>query len=56
MLIDTPLQPHYTRPQNLLEDITMTRGTIGLIVSLTLGLLMAPLAVEAQGLPVRMGC
>jgi putative ABC transport system substrate-binding protein len=33
----------------------MTRGTLGLIVSLTLGLLMAPLAVEAQGQPVRMG-
>jgi putative tryptophan/tyrosine transport system substrate-binding protein len=38
-----------------LEDATMTRRIIGLIVSLTLGLLMAPLAVEAQGLPMRMG-
>jgi putative tryptophan/tyrosine transport system substrate-binding protein len=33
----------------------MTRGTIGLIVSLTLGILMAPLAVEAQGPPVHIG-
>jgi hypothetical protein len=33
----------------------MTHCTIGLIVTLTLGILMAPLAVEAQRQPVRMG-
>jgi putative ABC transport system substrate-binding protein len=33
----------------------MTRHTIVLLVTLTLGLLMAPLAVEAQGQPMRIG-
>lgn len=33
----------------------MTRCTIGLIVTLTLGILMAPLAVEVRRQPVRMG-
>jgi hypothetical protein len=33
---------------DLLEDTTMRRYTIGLLVTLALGLLLAPLATEAQ--------
>jgi uncharacterized membrane protein len=33
---------------DLLEDTTMRRDTIGLLVSLTLGLLVAPLVAEPQ--------
>jgi putative ABC transport system substrate-binding protein len=43
-----PCPPAYTRPQDLLEDTTMTRCTLGLLVALALGLLAAPLAAQAQ--------
>jgi putative tryptophan/tyrosine transport system substrate-binding protein len=41
----------------MLEDMTMTRRTLGLLITLTLGLLVAPLTADAQpvGKAVRIG-
>jgi putative tryptophan/tyrosine transport system substrate-binding protein len=46
--VDTPFQAVYARPQDLLEDITMPRRAISLVIPLLLGLLVVPLAAEAQ--------
>src|SRR5262249_61530676 len=46
--IDTPGPPAYSRPRPVSEDTTMTRRTIGLLVTLALGLLVAPHAADAQ--------
>jgi len=44
----TPLRNPYTRTQNLLEDITMARCTIALLITFALGFLVGPLAAQAQ--------
>jgi hypothetical protein len=54
--VDTAFQPSYTRAASfwlvillcMLEGITMPRRRIRLLVTLALGLIVAPLATEAQ--------
>jgi putative tryptophan/tyrosine transport system substrate-binding protein len=47
-IVDTRVSPAYTGARDLLEDITMPRHMMGLLVILALGLLWAPLVSEAQ--------
>jgi hypothetical protein len=45
-----PCPPAYPRPRHVLEDTTMRHRTIGFLVTLALGLLVAPLAADVQPL------
>src|SRR5882724_6162940 len=46
--LDALGRPAYTRPSHVSEETTMKRRTIRFLVTLALGLLVAPLAAEAQ--------
>jgi putative tryptophan/tyrosine transport system substrate-binding protein len=46
--IDIRFHRAYTRARDLLEDATMTHPPIGLIITLALGLLVAPLVADGQ--------
>src|SRR5882724_9244563 len=45
--LDALGRPAYTRPSHVSEETTMKRRTIRFLVTLALGLLVAPLAAEA---------